>query len=385
MQYYSYENICDAFGNDISYENVNEWINKWRGIQNNFILLLIISGTRTAEINGISSAGSTPESRRYTAIADAELLIQGPEGSRKWPLPPLPGGVSPALISFVSAKKIRVRPTVLSVGLIQKPPFPHILVEPNNKGQSCCVSTGKAMSIDRVDSLWDKGFQIGRNLQKPILLAESVPGGTTTAQAVLRGLGLQIDHLVSGSVKNPPKNLKTQLIDRGLRKANLSINPSPQEILSAVGDPFQPVAVGLLLGANQSGIPILLGGGCQMLAILALALSATDPSLRKEFVGNIAVATTSWLVKELMHRGKKESPFINLLGIISTYFEVNILGLSSGLSFEKSNIKVLRDYEYGYVKEGVGAGALSLLAALNGASQEEMIFACEECVSKIKI
>jgi NaMN:DMB phosphoribosyltransferase len=40
-------------------------------------LLLVLAATRTAEHEGISAAGSTVASRRYTALADAELLIHG--------------------------------------------------------------------------------------------------------------------------------------------------------------------------------------------------------------------------------------------------------------------------------------------------------------------
>ena len=62
---------------------------------------------------------------------------------------------------------------------------------------------------------------------------------------------------------------------------------------------------------------------------------------------------------------------------VSKHFKVNILGLASGYRFEDSNQKVLRDYEIGYVKEGVGAGALSLLAQLKGLTQKEMIEKCD--------
>ena len=58
-------------------------------------LLLVLAATQTAEHEGISAAGSTVASRRYTALADAELLIHGPARQRRWPLPPLPAGVSP--------------------------------------------------------------------------------------------------------------------------------------------------------------------------------------------------------------------------------------------------------------------------------------------------
>ena len=58
----------------------------------NIVSLLVLAGSKTAEIEGISAAGSPKESRRYTAVADAELLLKGPSALRKWPLPPLSAG-----------------------------------------------------------------------------------------------------------------------------------------------------------------------------------------------------------------------------------------------------------------------------------------------------
>ena len=62
---------------------------------------------------------------------------------------------------------------------------------------------------------------------------------------------------------------------------------------------------------------------------------------------------------------------------VSQHFNVNIFGLASGYRFNDSKQKVLRDYEIGYVKEGVGAGALSLLAQIRGLTQKEMIEKCD--------
>ena len=62
---------------------------------------------------------------------------------------------------------------------------------------------------------------------------------------------------------------------------------------------------------------------------------------------------------------------------VANHFKVNILGLASGYRFKDSNQKVLRDYEIGYIKEGVGAGALSLLAQIKGLTQKEMIEMCD--------
>ena len=71
-------------------------------------LLLALAATDTAAVDGISAAGATPASRLRTAAADAELLLLGPLGHRPHALPPLPAGVSPALISHVVAEQLHL-------------------------------------------------------------------------------------------------------------------------------------------------------------------------------------------------------------------------------------------------------------------------------------
>ena len=44
---------------------------------NNFKIFLVIAGTNTSQIPGISAAGINPKSRRITALADAEFLLRG--------------------------------------------------------------------------------------------------------------------------------------------------------------------------------------------------------------------------------------------------------------------------------------------------------------------
>lgn len=51
-------------------------------------LLLLLAGTETAAVPGISAAGATPASRRRTAAADAELLLLGPGRPRPTPCRP---------------------------------------------------------------------------------------------------------------------------------------------------------------------------------------------------------------------------------------------------------------------------------------------------------
>ena len=54
---------------------LDRWIRIWSNSINEINSLLVLAGSKTAEIEGVSSAGATKESRRYTAVADAELTI----------------------------------------------------------------------------------------------------------------------------------------------------------------------------------------------------------------------------------------------------------------------------------------------------------------------
>jgi len=372
-----------AFGEGLHEQNVEERVQRWQENITNMAFFLILAGSQTAEIEGISAAGSTAVSRRYTAVADAELLLRGPNLPKRWPLPPLPAGVSPALISYVASSFLKIKPTIISAGLLQTPPFTHVSLEPPEIGPARCLSSGNAMERTRVKLLFEGGYEIGKKLKKSLLLTECVPGGTSTAFAVLSGLGINVNGLISGSHRNPPSELKIKLVKQGLEAAKLKKNPSSGELMAAVGDPFQPIAVGLLMGARESGQEILLGGGCQMLAVLALALNEIEPESRSEFVGKILIGTTSWLVDESLSSSENRNSFIHLMNHVANHFKVNILGLASGYRFNDSKQQVLRDYEIGYVKEGVGAGALSLLAQIKGLTQKEMIQRCDIEVSNL--
>ena len=112
-----------AFGGGLQEQNVDKRVQRWQKNISNTAFFLILAGSQTAEIEGISAAGSTAVSRRYTAVADAELLLRGPMLPKRWPLPPLPAGVSPALISYVASRFLKIKPTIISAGLLQPPPL----------------------------------------------------------------------------------------------------------------------------------------------------------------------------------------------------------------------------------------------------------------------
>ncbi len=345
-------------------------------------LLLVLAGTRTAEHAGISAAGATAESRRFTALADAELLLAGPAVQRRWPLPPLPAGVSPALLSHVALEWLTLTPQIAAVGLEHQPDQPHLRLEASDLGPADCVSSGASMPLHRVQRLWRQGHRLGARLRRPLVLAECVPGGTTTALGVLAGLGFEVSQWISGSGLHPPKVQKAELVDAGLARAALPLGASATAVLAAVGDPFQAMAAGLLRGVIHSGQPVLLGGGSQMLAVLALALDGMAPGERQALSELVVLGTTSWLAAERVADGA--SALCCLLDTVAGRYQVPLLGLSSGLRFNTSRHQELRDFEDGYVKEGVGAGGLLVLAQLRGLSTPELQRRCDQAMERLK-
>ncbi|MEB3166147.1 MAG: TIGR00303 family protein [Cyanobacteriota bacterium] len=350
------------------------WEAQWRRHWPDCQVLLLLAATDTAAIPGISAAGSTPESRRRTAAADAELLLLGPGAERPHTLPLLPAGVSPALIAHVVLRELALTPLVVDLGCPVAPAVPHLrLGPPAGDGPASCLSGGAAMAPARVSRLLALGRLWGQDLARrmpgrPLLLAECVPGGTSTALAVLRGLGVPADGLVSGSLRQPAHGLKAALVERGLAAGPRG----PEAVLAAVGDPMQPLAAGLVLGAAAAGVPTILAGGSQMAAVLALALAlAPSAAQRSAVAAAAAVATTAWVAEE------PGSDLALLLARIGAGFGVSPLAWAADLRFSGAVHPALADYERGFVKEGVGAGGLALLWQLSGRPASALAAACD--------
>ena len=224
----------------------------------------------------------------------------------------------------------------------------------------------------------------------PLVLAECVPGGTTTAQAVLSGLGIEAGGMVSGSLARPAHALKADLVARGLAAVRAAgdqrhrIDPSggrieqsldspadPLAVVAALGDPMQPLAAGLLLAAAACERPLLLAGGSQMAAVLALAMALAPPALLPRLIALTAIGTTAWVAWE------GDSDLALLLRRIGQRWNQEPLAFAASLRFHGPIHPALADYERGYVKEGVGAGGLALLWELAGRSPAALAKACD--------
>lgn len=363
----------------------DRWCGPWRQGWHHSDVLLLLAATDTAAVPGISAAGATPSSRRRTAAADAELLLLGPAGERPHALPPLPAGVSPALISHVVLRELGLVPLVVDLGCPVAPAVAHLrLSGPAGAGPARCLSGGEALDPGRVEALLALGRRWGERLPpgRPLLLAECVPGGTSTALAVLTGLGVEAHGLVSGSLRHPDHGRKGALVERGLRAAGLTgagarDRPDAVRVAAAVGDPMQPLAAAVLLAAAAAGRPVLLAGGSQMAAVLALALALAPPSLRPAVAAAAAVGTTAWVALEA------GSDLTLLLQRIGARWGVEPLAFAADLRFTEPCHPALAAYERGYVKEGVGAGGLALLWQLSGRSAPALAHLCDQACATL--
>jgi uncharacterized protein (TIGR00303 family) len=367
-----------------------EWSRRWPASQ----VLLLLAATDTAAMEGISAAGATGPSRRFTAAADAELLLLGPGRPLPHALPPLPAGVSPALISQVVLEQLGLTPLVVDLGCPVAPAVPHLRpAAAAGGGPARCLSRGDALDPDRVEALLALGQswarrQAQRQPAGPLLVAECVPGGTTTAQALLTGLGVDASGLVSGSLRRPAHALKAHLVARGLAASGL-LGQRPEagtpaqraawarRVVACLGDPMQPLAAGLALGAAAHDLPLLLAGGSQMAAVLALAFALAPPALLPRLSRWVGLATTGWVAREA------GSDLALLLRRIGDRWGVEPLAFAADLHFRGAVHPALADYERGYVKEGVGAGGLALLWQLSGRSPEHLAQACDRACHQL--
>lgn len=334
----------------------------------------VLGFTATGLIPGISAAGATPLDRQYTALADAEFLYYGSQPQPNYPLPPLSAGASPVFItrSVVSTQQIPVY--LFNAGLVHPPSVPCI----DLGGQAAnCLSQGKAMELSVVKHLFEQGLHWGDKLADRgsyVILSECVVGGTTTALAVLTGLGWDAIGKVNSSHPACNHQQKWQVAQTGLKSAGL-LDPGsslvdPFQLVAAVGDPMQITVAGMAIAASRR-VGVLLAGGTQMMAVYALAQAIVALSGMAWQPQQVVVGTTRWVA---------EDPTGDTIGLAEM---VRVPLIGSQLCFATSRYAQLRAYEQGYVKEGVGAGGCAIAAALyQGWTHEQLLATIESLAAE---
>ena len=213
---------------------------------------------------------------------------------------------------------------------------------PNPKEIYCnAVETGKLLS----------------QLSDHLMIGESTPAGTTTAQGVLTALGYDVEGKVSGCMMHNPHELKTSVVNAALEKNNVKPGDLKDDAFKAVeiaGDPTIIAAAGLAIG---SSVPVTLAGGTQMTAVLA-----TIKAIKPDFdFSNSCLATTAFVVKDNT---------ADMLNIVEQIGDITVNAVNP--NFEISSVEGLKNYTQGFIKEGAGAGGAMFLALMLGNSIDEI-------------
>ncbi|MDJ0510052.1 MAG: TIGR00303 family protein [Crocosphaera sp.] len=351
---------------------------KWTDTYQDYlpIFACILGFTDTGLIEGISAAGATPEARKYTAIADAEFLVKGVQSSYQYPLPPLTQGVSPVFISRAVIEACDIPVYLFNAGLPLPPPVPYI----DLKGMAAkCLTTGKALPLSVVYNLFETSLMWGEKLirnhsKSYLILSECVVGGTTTALAILTGLGISAAGKVNSSHPDCNHQQKELVVKEGLQNYNYSSNLeslNPFQLVAAVGDPMQIVVAGMAMIASiKTGV--MLAGGTQMLAVYALIKAIMNNSKYEANLNNIVVGTTRWVAEDTTG---------DTVGLAKSVGTVPLL--ATDLNFSDSSYQQLQRYEQGYVKEGVGAGGCAIASYLSYSwKQEKLLNAVENLLNR---
>ena len=315
------------------------------------MFLLFISETALAKIPGLSAAGANLDALPYTAPADADMLFYDrPKVAPSLPFDPF-GHPSPALVTRAALLEAGFDAATVRVGTSIAPASPHETISEETGGDMRFK-----MAVPRYEEIAQKTAALAAGLDKrvkQVVLAESVPGGTTTALLVLRALGHT--GTVSSAGPENPLTLTEQLWRDTAKRVGIKAGGMKGFGLRAaaeLGDPMQ-VAVAAYAAALPDDVKITLAGGTQMMAVAALL---RDMGVTRD----ILVATTKYV-------------HIDPTSCLEEYAaKIGVRWYAAPLDFSNSRFPGLADYEKGFIKEGVGAGGAVWYAQQLGVSMSQI-------------
>lgn len=335
----------------------NDYIEFLRGKSATFMLAL--SNTKTADIKGITQAG-IPGKIYLTPTLDSEFLTCGEVRSLE-NIAQTPKGVpTPALITRATHL---LNPfsniEFLNLGLEVLPKVDYFKINDFNLAPSEDISLNA--NIDAMD-VFKRGLDFGQEYECKddyIILAESVPSGTTTAAATALALGYECKEFFSSSFKNVPDDIRNKTIEKALE--NIDERDDIFTRLSKVSDNMLIFIAGFILGLNNQ-TKVILAGGTQMACALLIVNSILKQMQGHLETSNLALCTTKWVYED------EKSDIEGLLKLN----DLKVNAYYADFDFSKSSHPALKLYDDGEAKEGVGAGAALTYALLNGISKEEL-------------
>ena len=322
--------------------------------------LLSCSVTKTCEIPNISQAG-IPGKLYLTPTLDAEFLCT--KEVRSLPnIAQTPKGVpTPALITrAIHELNPYSNIEILNLGLEVIPQIDYFKIYNFDIKPSESITTGAKIEAMEI---FQKGLEFGQNYQTKdeyVILAETIPAGTTTANATAKALGYECEGYFSCSFKNNPSDIKNETIKKALD--TIDKNDDIFEKLSKVSDNMIIFNAGFILGSRVNELKVILAGGTQMASVL-LVVNSILKSMEGEIdSSNLALCTTKWISKD--ENSNIKAILEQLDFPINTY--------ASEFDFSLSNHPALKLYDEGEAKEGVGCGAALCYATINGLTKEQI-------------
>lgn len=319
-------------------------------------LVLAAGTTATAAIDGISAAGADSDLMVHTPSADAEILEYGqPVRAPVTPVSPS-GCPTPAVVTRAVRERLDIPLTVVDAGL-RKPTAAGTVTVGARPGNDI----REEEAVPTAFGAWAAARQFGRALpDDELFLAETVPGGTTTALAVLAALGERTglgseSAGVSSSLPKNPLSLKRDVVSEALAASDLEpgdCRGQPKRAIRRVGDPTAAVLAGLVAGALETDTAVTLAGGTQLVAVAALARHAGID-------GRLSLATTVFV---------DDDPAVDLTAA-SEAFDLDVTVTDP--EFDDSHVAFER-YLAGEGKEGVGMGGALALADRAGLPMAEV-------------
>lgn len=325
---------------------VNEMVSGNETIRNEVIaardsiVFLLLAGTSNVSLNpGISAAGATTELTRLTPVVDSEIIFSG--NCLSLDVPPMtPEGIpTPAIVTRACLDRIGVKVIIVDAGLAATPKVPFI---------SGNIGASLDPSIERALPDFQKALNFGKYVgtlisgYKVVFLGESVPGGTTTAQAVMKCVGNNFN--TSSSLPSDPEGEKHRLIKKAQQRLG-DTDLKADQCIAEYGDYMMPVALGISSVLQES--TLVYCGGTQMANVFSLDRMLNKPTAKRY------VATTKWVMDHRPETMKKLVESENLI--------------ISNIDFTTMPHQGLREYENGHVREGAGmGGAFALYSILNG-------------------
>lgn len=309
-------------------------------------LVLFAGTTATASIDGISAAGARPGLLKHTPGADAELLSYG-STVRSPVVPVSPTGCpTPAVMTRAVRESLGFKVTVVDAGLQEPTAAPTVTVGARSGGD-----IRESDPVPTAPGAYEAARQFGRQIpDTEVVVAETIPGGTTTALGVLTALGER--ESVSSSLADNPVARKREVVTAGLDASNLDpggAGGDPKLAMREMGDPVLATAAGFAHGAVESGTAVTFGGATQLLAVVALLRHAgldTDfPVETTSFVSDDQTADTEELAADL-----------------------NVSLTVTDPGFGGTDHPAMAAYTRGEAKEGVGMGAALAFAERAGVS-----------------